>query len=63
MADNMFTAPDDLRRVVLCKDCVHYKPMHKNREKHYCDNMMGLLGIGPGDYCSYGVRRDGGGGG
>lgn len=59
MADNMFTAPEDMRRVVLCKDCVHYKPMLKNREKYYCDDMMGLLGMGPEDYCSYGRRRDG----
>lgn len=60
MTDNMFTVPEDMRRVVLCKDCEYYKPMRNNPAKSYCADLMGLLGASPDDYCSYGKRRENG---
>lgn len=56
MTDNMFTAPEDMRKVVFCRDCVHYGRIVK--EGMDCLSMRGLIGVGPDDYCSYGRRRD-----
>lgn len=57
MTGNMFTPPDDLIRVVRCKDCVHYKSMYRKPDQCWCTDMMALCGATPDDYCSRGERR------
>lgn len=57
MTDNMFTVPEDMRKVVFCRDCEHYRPMFRKQDKNHCTSMMGLCEVKPDDYCSRGVKR------
>lgn len=49
--------------VVRCKDCVHYKPQrqsaHWTNVTLYCCRGPSVK-VSPGDFCSFGERRDNG---
>lgn len=57
--------PDVLRRkvnkdvfpVVRCRDCKHYE-IHKPKVLENCERNGFLIPMKPGDFCSYGERKD-----
>lgn len=48
---------DDIEKVVLCKDCKHYKTMFCKMDIWHKD--ITLYRAKENDYCSYGERKDG----
>lgn len=57
MPDNMFTAPDNLRKVVLCKDCKYYdKPVCTLLSEAPSQYGTGcVIEMDSDDFCSYGL--------
>lgn len=48
--------PNDVRKVVLCKDCRQRRVEGKHTHYYYCDFMGSMCG--DNEYCSFGERRE-----
>lgn len=52
--------PEDMVKVVRCKDCIHYEARQKNQpwnsSRKYCNRQV-ILCTGPNDFCSFAERR------
>ena len=48
----------DAVEVVLCMDCKHYE-IHKPKVLENCERNGYIIPMKPGDFCSYGERKDG----